>query len=75
METKRRSIAKALSWRVIAMLITALIALIITREWKLAFAIGLGDTTVKIGLYYLHERLWLRSKYGIIEPKDPEYQI
>ena len=73
MESRRRSIAKALSWRVVAMLITAMVALLWTGEWELAAAIGLADTVIKLGLYYLHERLWVRIDLG--KPKPPEYEI
>ena len=72
-ESHKRSIVKALSWRVIATLITGITALVITGEIKVAVEIGLIDTVAKLGVYYAHERLWNRLKYGKV--KTPEYTI
>jgi len=72
-ESHRRSIVKALSWRFIATLITGITALIVTGEIKVAVEIGLIDTIAKLAVYYLHERLWNRLKYGEVKP--PEYTI
>jgi len=74
METKKRSIAKALSWRLIAMAITAALVLILTGEWGFAATIGLVDTSLKFFLYFSHERFWNRIQYGR-EEKQPEYHI
>ena len=72
-ESHRRSIVKALSWRIIATFITAVAALIITGQIKIAVEIGLIDTIAKFAVYYVHERIWNRLKYGEVPP--PEYKI
>lgn len=72
-DSHRRSIAKALSWRFFATLITSTVAWIVTDELRFAAAIGLGDTVVKLGAYYMHERLWEGIPFG--RPKVPEYEI
>lgn len=72
-ESHRRSIVKALSWRFIATFITGLAALIITGEIRIAVEIGLIDTVAKFAVYYMHERIWNRLKYG--EAAPPEYKI
>ncbi len=64
---------KALSWRVIATFVTFTVAWIITRELTFAAEIGLADTVIKLGAYYLHERTWMRVSFGKL--KTPEYQI
>ena len=74
METKKRSIAKAISWRIIATAITSSLALGLTGEWTFAATIGLADTTLKFFIYFSHERLWNRITYGR-EVKQPEYFI
>lgn len=74
METKKRSIAKAVSWRVIATVITTVLALALTGRWEFAAAIGLADTSLKFFVYFAHERLWNRVKFGR-EEKQPEYII
>ena len=72
-ESHIRSIIKALSWRVLATIITFLVSLIITGELKIAVEIGLADTVIKLGVYYTHERFWNRLTFG--KMKAPEYQI
>ena len=73
MESHSRTIAKALSWRFIATLITFTVAWIVTRELTFAAEIGLADTIIKLGAYYFHERLWIRIKFGKLI--RPEYEI
>ena len=73
MESTRRSFAKAVSWRVIATLITMLIAYLITGESTFALKIGGLDTVIKFAAYFAHERAWLRIPYGKIDV--PDYQI
>ena len=73
METARRSLVKALSWRFLATAITTVVAYVLTGELLFAVEIGALDTLAKLLVYYLHERLWTRIKYGKIESTD--YQI
>lgn len=73
MDSHRRSLLKTISWRVMATLITGVVTLILTGRIDFAITVGLGDTFVKIFLYYAHERIWSRIRFGQIKP--PEYQI
>jgi uncharacterized membrane protein len=73
METHSRSILKAISWRLIATLITFLTAWLLTGTVDVAMKIGLLDTVIKMGAYYYHERGWNSLSFGKI--KEPEYQI
>jgi uncharacterized membrane protein len=72
-ETHVRTIIKALSWRFIATLITFTVAWIVTGELTFAAEIGIADTLIKLGAYYLHERTWMRVVFGTL--KRPEYEI
>jgi uncharacterized membrane protein len=72
-ESKRRSIAKTLSWRFLATIITTLVTLAATGELKFALTIGLIDTTIKMGAYFIHERAWNRVNFG--REAKAEYQI
>ena len=67
-DTKRRSLAKALSWRVIAWCITASIAYLFTGKVAFALSIGFADSLLKIFAYYLHERSWMSIDYGRVPP-------
>ena len=73
MESRRRSVAKAVSYRILATLMTGLIAWAFTGKIATALQIGLADGLMKLFGYFLHERLWTRIKYGL--PKPPEYEI
>ena len=53
------SLAKAFSWRLLATATTALIAYAITGKIDTALLIGGIEFFLKIGIYYLHERIWL----------------
>jgi adenylylsulfate kinase len=73
MESHTRTIAKALSWRIIATTITFTVAWLITRKVTFAAEIGIADTIIKLGAYYFHERFWIRIKFGKLI--RPEYEI
>ena len=73
LETRSRSIVKALTWRVTALLITTVVVWVVTRRMELAASVGLADTAIKLGAYYAHERTWLKVNFGRAKP--PEYQI
>lgn len=73
MESHRRSIVKAISYRIWATITTIGVALAVTGHLKIAIGIGLTDTLIKVGIYYCHERLWNRVPYGKKHPV--EYQI
>lgn len=74
METHRRSIAKALSWRVLATIITTSLVYYMTGKGEFAAKVGLADTLIKFTIYFAHERFWNRISYGR-EKKQPEYII
>lgn len=63
-ETNKRTIAKALTWRVWATCTLFLIGGLTTGSWAMATAIIGVDLVVKTILYYIHERLWARSNFG-----------
>lgn len=61
-ESHIRSIAKALSWRVLATLTTIVISYVVTHKIGAALTIGSIEVFAKIALYYMHERLWNRMR-------------
>ncbi len=73
MEHPKRSIAKAITWRVIAFLVTILAVYAYSKDIKESLVIGISANSIKIFLYYIHERIWNRIKFGRV--KTPEYQI
>jgi len=73
MESNYRSLAKAISYRVLGSAATALIVFLLSHKPLLSIGTGVLDMMTKIGLYYLHERIWERIHFGRTKP--PEYQI
>lgn len=63
-ETKSRSVLKAISWRTWATITTAIIVFVFTGEFTLAITVGFLEVFAKMGLYFVHERLWQRLKIG-----------
>ena len=59
-ESRLRSVAKALTWRITATLTTAIIAFLVTGELGTAIAIGGIEFFAKFVIYYAHERVWVR---------------
>jgi len=74
MDTSRRSLAKAISWRILATVITSVLVYVITGKGEFAATVGLADTSIKFVIYFGHERLWNRIDYGR-QKKQPEYYI
>lgn len=63
-ETKKRSILKAISWRTWATITTAVIVFIFTGQFALAVTVGLLEVFAKMALYFFHERLWQKIRFG-----------
>jgi len=68
METHLRSLVKGFSWRIIATLVTTTVVWLISGEVSMALFAGASDSLVKIGLFWGHERLWQRIRWGRIFP-------
>ena len=61
----KRHIIKTFSWRVIGSLTTLIIAWIVSGNPLTGFKIGLVETLTKMILYYIHEKMWYRSNFGL----------
>lgn len=59
-----RSIAKALSWRVVGTLDTLIISYFLTGRITLAASIATIDFLTKMILYFFHERIWNMINWG-----------
>jgi len=63
-ERPARSIAKAISWRLIGTVDTLLVSYWFTGEIAIASGIASIDFVTKMILYFAHERVWNRIKWG-----------
>ena len=63
-DTPVRSLAKAVSWRITGTVDTFLISWLITGQALIAGGIALTEILTKVFLFWLHERVWNRVKWG-----------
>jgi uncharacterized membrane protein len=56
--SRKRHIAKAVTWRIIGTLDTILLGWLMTGKLELGLSIGFAELMTKMVLYYLHERAW-----------------
>jgi adenylylsulfate kinase len=63
-ETNKRSIVKGISWRVVATSTTIAIVYLFFQRLDLAIATGVIEMSLKVGLYWAHERAWLQVRWG-----------
>lgn len=71
-DAHRRSMVKAISWRVTGTIDTIVIAFLVTGEASKALSIGATEVATKMLLYYLHERAWQRIYLGKLRPGEVE---
>jgi len=83
-ETNGRSVAKGISWRVVATMVTAIVVFLYSGELAAAAIVGSIDSAAKILLYWWHERIWQRIPWGrkfpepsiqpaLFQPAQPKY--
>ena len=65
LESRKRHIAKTVTWRFIGTLDTMTLAWIISGNPLAALQIGFAEVITKMVLYYLHERAWYKVNFGL----------
>jgi uncharacterized membrane protein len=68
----KRHLAKTLSWRFIGTIDTMILSWFISGDLTIGLKIGAFEVITKMILYYVHERLWFKSK---IENKNKRHLI
>ena len=63
-ETNKRSLLKGVSWRILATSTTIGIVYFFFDRLDLAIVAGVIETILKVGFYWLHERFWMKIKWG-----------
>ena len=68
MVSKKRHLAKALSWRTLGTIDTMMIGWLVSGDPMIGVSIGSIEVVTKIFLYYAHERAWYKfSNFGLKE--------
>jgi uncharacterized membrane protein len=63
-----RHALKSFSWRLVGTIDTIIISWILSGSIILGATIGGVDFFTKVILYFIHERIWHKSKYGLSKP-------
>lgn len=56
---------KTITWRLLGTIDTIVISWLIVGDPFIGLTIGLVEIITKMVLYFLHERLWYKSYYGV----------
>ena len=70
LESRKRHLAKTLTWRFIGTLDTMIIAWVISGNPITGLKIGVAEVLTKMLLYYMHERVWYKFNYGLVTRKS-----
>lgn len=68
-ESRPRSVVKTITFRVCATIGTILIVFAFTGRFLLSLGVGAVETVLKLILYYVHERVWDKIRWG--KPRHP----
>ncbi len=60
MISRKRHLAKAVTWRVVASTTTVILVGFATGDWRVGIGVGGIELPTKMLLYYLHERFWYK---------------
>ena len=63
-EKHSRSIAKAISYRIVSIIADTALVYAITQKIELTAGIVILSNTISIFLYYFHERAWNKLHFG-----------
>lgn len=66
METHKRSMVKSITWRIIGVVLLGGITWSVTHDWKEMTLITVLFHSIRMVMYYFHERIWLRINWGKI---------
>ncbi|MEX0997468.1 MAG: DUF2061 domain-containing protein [Flavobacteriaceae bacterium] len=69
-ESRKRHLAKTVTWRIVGTLDTMAISWFITGDPIIGIKIGIAELLTKMVLYYLHERAWYRFNFGLKNRKE-----
>ena len=63
--SKKRHLYKTFSWRFLGTADTVLIGWLISGDPLIGLQIGFAEVISKMILYYFHEKIWYKFKYGL----------
>lgn len=73
--SRTRHLIKTFTWRMVGTLDTMILSWLISGDPMIGVQIGGLELLTKMLLYYLHERIWHRSNYGLSEEREPKQKV
>ncbi|MCF2869958.1 DUF2061 domain-containing protein [Octadecabacter sp. G9-8] len=64
MDTRKRTIVKALIWNVIGLLTMIMVGFIATGSFKLGGVMAAVNTLIGLSMYVIYERVWAQVRWG-----------
>ncbi|WP_319498902.1 DUF2061 domain-containing protein [uncultured Cohaesibacter sp.] len=64
MDSRTRTIAKAISWQLMGLVSMTLVGYLFTRSLTASSGIAIASAIVSFIFYCFHERLWSRVRWG-----------
>ncbi len=70
--SKKRHIAKSITWRLVATGTTIILAWLISGDPIIGLQVGGWEFFIKMALYYFHERVWYKMNLGLNSRKNKD---
>ena len=67
MESRKRSIVKSISFRILATIITFIVVWIFTNDVVTSSGVSIAENLIKMIAYYFHERAWINVRWGLVK--------
>ncbi|WP_170328952.1 DUF2061 domain-containing protein [Ruegeria arenilitoris] len=64
METRRRSVVKAVLWNVMGLIVMTLVGLIATGSAAIGGTLAIVNTAIGLTMYVIYERIWAGISWG-----------
>lgn len=64
METRKRSLVKAVIWNLLGLMMMSLVGLVATGSAAVGGAMALINTAIGFTLYLIYERVWSNVRWG-----------
>lgn len=64
METRRRSVVKAVLWNAVGLVVMTVVGLVATGSAAIGGGLALVNTAIGVTLYVIYERIWAGISWG-----------
>lgn len=66
-QRRSRALVKTVLYRLLMVVVTVVVALLVTGDLVASLNIGIAANLVKMVLYYVYERVWDRVEWGLVK--------